>query len=209
MLLLKKRTFEVGSDAARVASEDAAALVRAEEIVTAAEEEAAQIREEAKAAFEREKERGYAEGIANGKAEILGQKLDLVDESIDYIESVEGALADLVVKAIRKCVAELDDTELVAQLVRRSLQAVVRTQREVSVKVAPDKVDVVKAQTDALISEFPTVRTLTVEADARLTGEACIVETASGIVEASIEGQLAAIERSIARNFKGRKQVAD
>ena len=202
MLLLKKRSFEVESDATLVTAGDAAAVAKAEEIVAAAEEEAAKVREEAKAAYEEERKRGYADGVAEGKAEILMQKLDLVDESVAYMESIEGKVSDIVLKAIRKCVAEMDDEELVRQIVRKSLQAVVRTQKEIAIKVAPDRVESVKARIDGLLKEFPTVRFADVKADARLTGAACIVETESGIVEASIEGQIAAIERSIRKNFE-------
>lgn len=202
MLLLTKKTFEVSSESARVAAEDVAAVARAEEIVAAAEAEAARIAEEAKAAYAAEKERGYADGVAEGKQEILLQKLDLVDESVAYMESIEGKVSDIVLKAIRKCVCEMDDADLVRQIVRRSMQAVVRTQKEITIKVAPDRVALVKERLDALLAEFPTVRFADVQEDARLTGAACVVETASGIVEASIEGQIEAIERSIRKNFE-------
>lgn len=202
MLLLKKTTFEVETDSPRVSAEDAATLTRTEEIVAAAEAEAARIREEAKRAYEAEKARGYADGLADGKAEILAQKLDLIDESVAYMESVEGKLVEIVMKAIRKCICEVEDADLVWQIVRKSLQAVVRTQREVTVRVSPDHVADVKGRVDAIRGEFPTVNFIDVQADSRLSGAACVVETVSGIVEASVEGQVKAIERSIRKNFE-------
>ena len=202
MLLLKKTTFEVETDSPRVSAEDAATLARTEEIVAAAEAEAARIREEAKRAYEAEKARGYADGLADGKAEILSQKLDLIDESVAYMESVEGKLVEIVMKAIRKCICEVEDADLVWQIVRKSLQAVVRTQKEVTVRVPPDRVADVKGRIDAIRDEFPTVNFIDVQPDARLSGAACVVETVSGIVEASVEGQIKAIERSIRKNFE-------
>ena len=101
MLLLKKETFSVESDTPRIAAEDAAALVKAEEVVAAAEAEAAHIREEAAKAYESEKARGYADGLAEGKQEILMQKLDLVDESVKYMASIEGQVCEIVLKALR------------------------------------------------------------------------------------------------------------
>lgn len=202
MLLLKKTTFEVETDSSRVAAEDAATLSRAEEIVAAAEAEAEKIRTEAQQAYEAEKKRGYTDGYADGKAEILSQKLDLVDESVTYMASIEGKVSEIVMKAIRKCIAEMDDAELVRQIVRKSLQAVVRTQKEISIKVAPDHVEDVKVRLDAIMAEFPTVNFIDVKPDARLEGAACVVETASGIVEASVDGQIEAIERSIRKNFE-------
>ena len=202
MLLLKKTTFEVESDSPRVSAEDAKTLSQVGDIVAAAETEAVTIREEAKRAYEAERTRGYADGIADGKAEILSQKLDLIDESVAYMESVEGKLVEIVMKAIRKCISEMDDTELVRQIVRKALQAVVRTQKEVTIRVAPDCVSDVKARVDAIKEEFPTVDFIDVQPDARLSGAACVVETVSGIVEASVEGQIQSIERSIRKNFE-------
>lgn len=199
MLLLKKGMLEVESDSPRVSAEDAAAVTRAVDIVAAAEAEAERIRVEAQKAYEEEKKRGYADGIAEGKAEILTQKLDLIDDSVAYMESIEAKVADIVLKAVRKCIAEMDDVELVQQIVRKSLQAVVRTQKEITIRVAPDRVADIKAKADSIRSEFPTVNFINVEADNRLVGAACVVETSSGIVEASVDGQIDAIERSIRR----------
>ena len=204
MLLLKKSTFEVTSDSSLVSAENAAAVASAEQIVAAAEEEAVRIREEAKAAYEEEKRRGYDDGIAAGKQEILMQKLDLVDESVKYMASIEGQVCEVVLKALRKCVAEIGDRELVVQIVKKSMQAVVRTQKELVVRVAPDMVPSVRERTDALLADFPAVTKLDVVGDERLTGAACVVETDAGIVEASVDGQLEAIEQSIRKSFEER-----
>ena len=202
MLLLKKKTFSVESDTPRISAEDAAALVKAEEIVAAAEAEAARIREEAKKAYEDEKARGYADGLAEGKQEILMQKLDLVDESVKYMASIEDQVCEIVLKALRKCIAEIGDRELVVQIVKKSMQAVVRTQKELVVRVAPEMVENVRARTSTLLADFPVVSKIDVIGDERLAKTACVVETEAGIVEASIDGQLEAIEQSIRKSFE-------
>lgn len=204
MLLLKRKTFEVSSEGLRVTAEDAATLVRAEEIVAAADADAVRIAEEAKAAYEEEKKRGYADGIAAGKAEILMQKLDLVDESVRYIESVEEKMSDIVIKALKKCVAEIGNRELVVQIVRKAMAAVVRNQRQITIKVAPEMVPVVKERLQAILADFPSVSFADIAEDAHLAATACVVETEAGLVEASIEGQIAAIEKSIRKNFEAR-----
>lgn len=201
MLLLKKSTFEVSADSALVTAENAAAVVSAEQIVAAAEAEAEHIREEAKAAYEEEKRRGYDDGIAAGKQEILMQKLDLIDASVNFMESVEGKMSDIVMKALRKCVAEIGDQELVCQIVKKAMQAIVRNQRQITVKVAPDMVPVVRARVQRLLEDFPSVSALDVVEEANLAATACVVETEAGIVEASIDGQLEAIEKSIRKSF--------
>ena len=59
----------------------------------------------------------------------------------------------------------------------------------------------VKERMKTLLSEFPSVAFADVVEDPHLAGTACVVETDAGSVEASIDGQLAAIEKSIRKNF--------
>ena len=202
MLLLKKKSFEVEADRPLVTSAEAGVIARAEDVIAAAEAEAAQIREDAKAAAVAERKRGYADGIAAGKAEILMQKLDLLDESVRYMESIELKVSEIVMKALRKCVAEIGDTELVVQIVRKAMQAVVRNQRQITLKVNPAMVPAVKARLQEILADFPSLSYIDVKEDAHLDAAACVVETEAGLVEATVEGQLAAIEKSIRKNFE-------
>lgn len=201
MLLLKRKTFDVEVDRPLVTADEAGVLAQAEDVIAAAEVEAAQIREEAKAAYAAEKQRGYDDGIAEGKAEILMQKLNLLDESVRYMESIELKVSEIVMKALRKCVAEIGDTELVIQIVKKAMQAVVRNQRQITVKVNPAMIAVVKGRLQEILAEFPSLSYIDVAEDAHLAAAACVVETEAGLVEASVEGQLAAIEKSIRKNF--------
>lgn len=205
MLLLKKKTFDVETTGARVTADEAALVARAEEVMAAAEAEAAETRRAAQAAYAEEKARGYADGLDAGKAEILMQKLNLVDESVRYMESIEDKVAEIVMKALRKCVAEIDDAALVVQIVKKAMQAVVRNQRQITVKVNPAMVAAVKARVKELLAEFPSLAYVDVAEDPHLGAAACVVETEAGLVEASVEGQIAAIEKSIRSNFAKEK----
>ena len=201
MLLINKENFKLQSDRRVVKAADAATVRSAAEIVAAAEAEAARIREEAKAAFEEERRRGYEKGLADGKLEISMQKLDLVDSSVAFMESVEGKMAEVVMKALRTFVVEVGDEEMVMQIVRKTLNAVIRTQRQVTVKVPPDKVETVKARVAEFRASYPTVETLDVVEEPRLKGAACILETEAGVADASVETQLAAIEKSLKKHI--------
>lgn len=201
MLLLKRKSFEVESSTPLVTAEEAASVARAEDVIAAAEAEAKRIVEIAGKEREEERKRGYEDGIAEGRAEILMQKLDLVDESVRYMESIENKVTDIVVKALRKCIAEIGDRELVVQIVKKSMLAVVRNQRQITIRVNPEMVPTVKERLQAILAEFPSVSFADVVEDAHLAATACAVETEAGIVEASIEGQLAAIEKSVRKGF--------
>ena len=206
MLLIDKENFKLASDRRLVKAAEVGTVQTAEEIVAAAEAEAARIREEAKVAFEEEKKRGYEKGLADGKMEIAMQKLDLVDSSVKFMESVEGKMADIVMKALKSCVTEIGDNEMVIHIVRKTMNAVIRTQRQVTLKVAPEMVAVVKERVAALRADYPTVETLDVVEDARLKGPACILETEAGVADASVDTQLAAIEKSLQRHISASKE---
>ena len=201
MLLVNKPNFQLASDRRLVKAAEMATVQTADEIIAAAEAEAARIREEAKAAFEDEKKKGYEKGLADGKLEISMQKLDLVDSSVAFMESVEGKMADVVMKALRSCVEEIGDKEMVVNIVRKTMNAVIRTQRHVTLKVAPEMAQVVKDRVAALRKDYPTVESFDVVEDERLKGPACILETEAGVADASVESQFAAIERSLKRHL--------
>ena len=204
MLLIEKKDFSLAADRRLVKASDVATVRTSEEIISAAEAEAARIREEAKAAFAEEKKKGYEKGLADGKLEISMQKLDLLDSSVAFIESVEDKMADVVLKALKSCVVEIGDKEMVVQIVRKTMNAVIRTQRQVTLKVAPEMVDVVRARVAELKAAYTTIETLDVVEDPRLKGTACVLETEAGVAEASADTQIAAIEKSIHRHIKNR-----
>lgn len=203
MLLIDKPNFKLRSSGRLVKAEEVAAVSSAAEALAAAEAEAARIREEAKAAFEAEKKRGYDEGLRNGKMEIAMQKLDQVDQSVAFMEGVERKMADVVMKALRSFVVEVGDKELVLQVVRKTMNAVIRTQRQVVLKVPPEMVETVRAHIAELRVAYPTVESFDVVEDSRLKGAACILETEAGVADGSVETQLAAIEKSLKKHIAG------
>jgi len=202
MLLVNKQNFQLASDRRLVKAAEVAVIRTADEIIAAAEADAARIREEAKAAFEEEKKKGYAKGLADGKLEISMQKLDMLDSSVAFMESVEDKMADVVLKALKSCVVEIGDKEMVVQIVRKTMNAVIRTQRQVTLKVAPEMVETVRARVAELKADYPTVETLDVVEDPRLKGAACVLETEAGVADASVDTQIAAIEKSIQKHIK-------
>ena len=201
MLLVNKPDFALQADRRVVKAADAATVRSAAEIIAAAEAEAARIREDAKAAFEAEKRRGYEKGLDDGKMEIAMQKLDQVDSSVAFMENVEEKMAEVVMKALKTCVTEIGDREMVVQIVRKTMNAVIRTQKHVTLKVAPDMVETVRAGAAELTTTFPTVETFDVVEDPRLKGAACVLETEAGVADASVETQLAAIEKSFRKHI--------
>ena len=201
MLLVRKQSFELSSSSRLVKAADAQTACDAEAVIAAAEAEAARLVEAAKEAFEEERRKGYAQGLADVQAEVSRRKLALAEESAEFMASVEQKMADVVMKSLRKCVDEIGEKELVVQIVRKVMKAVVRNQRQIVLRVAPDMVESVRSRMNEIIADFPLLDEVDVQEDPRLKGAACAVETAAGIADASIDTQLAAVEDSIRRRF--------
>ena len=203
MLLLKKNKLEIDSAKRLVKADEVATFAKAAEIIAAAEAESSRIAEEAKRAYESERKRGYEDGLAKAKEKILEQKLDLIAESVDYMQSVENEMGGIVMKALRKCVSDIGDETMTVQVVKKAMEAIVRAQRQVTIRVPSDKVQLVKDRMGEILKDFPAVNFTEVIEDTRLTGAACVVETAAGMVESSVDSQLKAIEKSIKKRLKG------
>ena len=201
MLLVKKQSFELSSSARLVKAADVQTVCDAQSVIAAAEAEAARLVDAAKVAFEEERRKGYAKGLADVQAEVSRRKLELADESAAFMASVEEKMGDVVMKALRKCVEGIGDRELVVQVVRKVMKVVVRNQRQITLRVAPDMVETVRSRMGDILADFPLLDEVDVQDDVRLKGTACAVETAAGIADASIETQLAAVEESIRRRF--------
>lgn len=188
------RQLSVGLDPAAkvVRAADLVALRQAEEAVAAAHAQAQAIVEQAQAAFEAERQRGYQEGLEEAKLEQAENMIENVSRTVDYFAKVEGRMVDLVMQAVQKIVSDFDDEARVLITVKNVL-AVVRNQKQMTLRLNPQQVDMVKSRVNDLLAAYPGVGYLDIVADHRLKPDACILESEIGLVEASMEGQLAAL----------------
>ena len=197
MLLMNRDALALAPERRVVKAAEVAALVDAAAILAAAEKEAARIVGMAREAFDEERQRGYAKGLA-----------DAEKESGRFIARMENQMCTLVMEALRECIGEIGEERIVVEIVKKALKALIRNQHEVSVRLAPDKVEAVKGHLGEILREYPTLMEVDFEADARLSGAACIAETTSGMVDASAEAQLGALEKSIRDAMRQGRAVA-
>ncbi len=180
-----------------VRREDWLAYRAAAEVVQAAHDEAAAIATAAREAFEAERVRGHAEGREEARLAQAEQMIEQVTRTVDYYAQVEQRMVALVMQAVQRIVADFGDRERVVAVVKGAL-AVVRNQKQVTLRVSPSQLDDVRASVNELLAAFPGVGFLDLVPDARLGPDACILESEIGVVEASIAGQLGAIEKAFA-----------
>jgi type III secretion protein L len=167
----------------------------AQAMLDQARKDAERIRAEALAAYESEKSRGFAQGLEQAQLEQMDRMMDVALKTVDYFAGMEQKVVQLVMQSVRKVVDDFSDEARVMAVVRSSL-AVMRNQKQLTMRISPDHVDQVKARAHELLERFPGVGLLDIVADSRLKGDTTIVESDIGVVQASIEQQLDAIEQS-------------
>lgn len=192
--LTPRRQLAAGVDTATrvVRAADLRALCTAHETVAAANELAAQIEAEARQAYEAERQRGYLEGKEEARLEQAEQMIETISRNVDFFSKVETRMVDLVMQAVQKIVSDFDDRERVLLTVRNVL-SVVRNQKQMTLRLNPQQVEVVKSRINELLAEYPGVGYLDIVADSRLQADACILESEVGLVEASLETQISAL----------------
>lgn len=176
-------------------AQELAAWSEAQGLIAAAQAQAQAITATAQQAYDNECQRGYADGLAQAQLAQAEKMIDTVARTIDYFGQVETDMVALVMGAVRKIVDDYNDTERVLLVVRNAL-SVVRNQKQMTLRLPPQQVDTVRARIHELLAAYPGVGYLDIVADARLGPHACILESEIGLVEASIEGQIAALEKA-------------
>ncbi|MBR3880802.1 MAG: HrpE/YscL family type III secretion apparatus protein, partial [Mailhella sp.] len=150
---------------------------------------------EALLAYEQKKEEGYQDGLEEGKLEHAEKMMETILSSVEFIEGIEKTLVSVVNQSIRKIIGDLDDKERIVRIVRNSLN-VVRGQQKVTVRVSPADEPAVLEALAAMTSRASGSSFLTVMADARLERNSCILESELGVVDASLQTQLKALENA-------------
>lgn len=174
----------------------------AEKIVKEAEVYAHTMRREAGEAFEAEKQRGYEQGVLEGRQEHAEQIMDTVLKAIEYVEGLEKGVSALVGEALRKILGSLPPEELMAGVVRQAL-ALVRGQKQVVLRVSPLDEEAVKARLNDILREYSAIAFVDVQSDGRLDRGACTLQSEMGIIDAGVETQIRAIVNTLEKKRKG------
>jgi type III secretion protein L len=168
----------------------------AQALLVEARAEAQTIRQQAQAAFEAEKARGYEEGMQQAKMDNIEQMMDSVGQAIDYFSQVEDKVAAIVMASVRKILGQFDDDELVAQVVRNALH-LVSGEQQVKLHVSPELTESLKERLNPILAAHRRIGFVELVPDHRLQAGDCLLETEIGTVDASVEVQLKALEQAL------------
>lgn len=178
--------------------EDVCAWQDAQQLIAQAHAEAERIRHEAQVAYEEEKQRGYEEGLTMARMDEAERLIENATRTVDYFAAIEQKIVSLVINSVRRIMSDFDDTERVLAVVQSGL-SVMRNQKQLTLRLSPEHADTVRSRAQQLLERFPGVGIMDIVQDSRLKGDAAILESEMGVVEASVELQLQALEQGFAK----------
>lgn len=192
------------ADYSRIVSADkllSEARINADKIIAQARKKAEEIIKAAEIDYETEKQKGYHDGIQTAKQEMADRISTLAIKTSQYYSNLEENITTLVMNTVRKVIGGIDKNELISGLVKSAL-AVMKSQKQITLKVAPVQVDSLNERISEIIQNYPQINSIEVQGDGRLSPGQLVIESPIGIVDAGIETQLTSIEAAFKRCFQ-------
>ena len=172
--------------------------------LVAARERAAEIEREAHEVYQEQKRLGWEAGLEEARLRQAGLIQETLLRCNRYYRQVDRQLGEVVLQAVRKVLRHYDAVELTLAATREAL-ALVSNQKQVILRPAGTAGRGARAGRPGA-QDFPEVGYLEVVGDARLDQGGCILETEIGIIDASLDSQLAALQAALTEAWRGRRE---
>lgn len=193
----------LATDKKIIPKEELSTLVSAQDVLEKAKEDAAAFHVATEKECEEIKKKAYDDGYAEGLHQFSEHLLQFEKELRKIRHETQKQLLPLALKAAKKIVGkELElHPESIVDMVMQTLSPIRQNHR---IKIYVNKVD-----KDALDKEkgrikevFESLQSLSIQERADVAPGGCIIETESGIINASIENQWRALEAAFEKYMK-------
>ncbi|KXF75046.1 type III secretion protein [Paramesorhizobium deserti] len=161
----------------------------------AAKQEAERQLSAARDAYEESRRQGFEAGRQEGEREAAALLAGIAAKANRYLAGLDQEVVDLSLAVIEKLLGRYRDAEVVGKLAQQALTAF-RREQQVTISVAPHIAD----EVEKLIGESrPDIAQtgFAVVADARLTGNQCVIATPVAVMSAGLDSQLSVIRAAL------------
>jgi type III secretion protein L len=158
----------------------------------------ASIEEEAKQEFENQKKLGFEAGLNEGRAAVAAHNIKTVLATLDYYEQSKNQLVGVVISCVRRFVLDLPPEERFYQLIGKGLDEL-KQQPRIVLQINPQDREAVEAVMPKLQLLMPPGSKIEMRAREELAPNSCVLESPLGLVDASLESQLAILEQSLSK----------
>lgn len=206
MMLLMDRGKLASADGKVIKANDFAQLASAQEALAQATRRAAEIvalAETQRAAAIRE---GRELGIEQGRAEYAASMVEATARMESSFICLEARLVKTIMDALQAILHDIGERTVMERLVRRTIANSSR-KHALRLIVASQQFDTVNALLSSVLAEFPEIEFVDVVQDPAGVPGMCVLESEFGIVDASLDTQLAAIRAGLIRAFVGKRRT--
>lgn len=168
------------------------AYLGSKDLVDAAQKKAQDIETQAQLAYDKQKKRGYQAGLQQAQAEQTQLMLETLKQCDTYVQNQLPHLGEILQLAMQQLIADFDKEQLCLKMAQQAIESIAQ-QRQGVLRVNSKQLNFVKANLATLLKDHPEIVQLDVQADDRLSEGGCFLETPIGIIDASLDNQLANI----------------
>ena len=198
--VINRETLEARQDAQQIRER---ALAQASQIVATAKDQAAELLAQAASQVSQMQEQGHETGLQAGHQEGLAAFNTLLVQLTERAEQIEQDMAPqlttLAVHMARKILGkELEfHPEAVVQIVKQALIDKARQRREITLRVNPEDLALLREHKAELLDMLSRCRQLSFVEDPQIGRYGVMIETEAGSINAQLEDQLTAFERAM------------
>lgn len=180
--------------------EEWSAVLTAEEVVREAERAAADIRAEAVQARELERQRGYEAGLDEGRRVGAERLAELAVDHARLLDSLQQTIVETVLRVLEEVLVGAPREAFFEAALRRARQ-LCRQHVFLTLHVSPVDEEPARTALDRWFEDAGLANPVDLRVDAGLKPMACLVESDVGMVDGSLQVQLAAIRKALTREL--------
>lgn len=202
--LLKDEEVHPAPEKKVIPAKDFSTLLKTNAILKKARSEIEEFKDNAAKEAEELKKKGYDDGYQEGLIQLNEQILGLDNEKKRLRHEMNQLILPLALKAAKKIVAgELKaHPETIVNIVLQALVPVMQS-HHITIYVNKADKEIVEAAKSRLKEKLDQLESLTIKERDDVSEGGCMIETESGIINATIENQWRGIESAFDRYLKG------
>jgi type III secretion protein L len=201
--LIESGEVHPASDKKIIQSEDFSTLLSASDLLEKTRSDIASAEEKAELKSEELKKKGYDDGYQEGLTQLNEQILGLENEKKRLRHEMNQLILPLALKAAKKIVAgELQaHPETIVNIVLQALSPVMQNHK-ITIYVNKADKEILESEKPRLKERLEQIESLAIRERDDISPGGCMIETESGIINATIENQWRGIESAFDRYLK-------
>ena len=159
-------------------------------------------REEAEAIRESAAKEGYQEGLSQSSADMetfRGSLLEFMNAKQAVFDKIAPELLSICVEIAKKIIKKelTQSPELILESITSVLKGLSKDEAKIMLKVNPSQVSMLKSEVPLIASKFGLEVKIAVVPDESVTEGGCMMVTTNGVVDATIETQIAIVSEAL------------